>query len=298
MIFGEEYQRIKCMGKIKGYLVPIGGAEDKGYDKRRYKYDFFEDGILRQVIKLVENHADPRIELITTASSIPVQVDEIYRRAFAALGCDDVGHLFITSRDQADTEEHLERLNRCNCLIFSGGDQLRLSSILGGTRLMARLKSRYQNEPFVIAGTSAGAMAMCTTMIYYGSAIKAHLKGEVKFTTGFGFISNVIIDTHFEKRGRFNRLAQAVAVQPGMLGIGLAEDTGVIIYPGNRIRVIGSGIVTIVNGKTISYTNVADISDGAPISVGHMIVHILSSGDVYNITSQQLESDTTGDFTD
>lgn len=278
------------MAKIKGYLVPIGGAEDKGINNRKYRFDFFEEGILRQIVKLVELHGDPRIELITTASSIPEQVEEIYRQAFAALGCDDIGHLFITSRDHADTKEHLERIEKCNCLIFTGGDQLRLSSILGGTRLMARLKLRYQNEPFVVAGTSAGAMAMSNTMIYDGSAVKAHLKGEVKFTTGFGFISNVIIDTHFEKRGRFNRLAQAVAVQPGILGIGLAEDTGIIIYPGNRLEVIGSGIVTIVNGKTITYTNLADIEDGMPISVGHMIVHILSYGDVYNISSQQLES--------
>jgi cyanophycinase len=156
---------------------------------------------------------------------------------------------------------------------------------------MTRLKARYQTEPIVVAGTSAGAMAMSSTMIYDGSAVKAHLKGEVKFTTGFGFIPHVIIDTHFEKRGRFNRLAQAVAVQPGMLGIGLAEDTGVIIYPGNRVEVIGSGIVTVVNGKTISYTNLADIGDGRPISVEHMIVHILSHGDVYNIPAGQLELD-------
>jgi cyanophycinase len=291
MILGRQYQRENStMRKVKGYLVPIGGAEDKGSNNARHRFDFLEKGILRRVIRLVEAHADPRIELITTASSIPEQVDEIYRRAFASLGCDDVGHLFITSRDQADTKEHLERLEQCNCLIFSGGDQLRLSSILGGTRLMARLKARYQNEPFVVAGTSAGAMAMCSTMIYDGSAARAHLKGEVKFTTGFGFISNVIIDTHFEKRGRFNRLAQAVAVQPGMLGIGLAEDTGVIIYPGSRIEVIGSGIVTIVNGKTISYTNLADINDGAPISVGHMVVHILSSGDVYDIAGVQMNN--------
>jgi cyanophycinase len=251
---------------------------------------------LRQILKLVEQFDEPRIELITTASSIPEQVEQIYVRAFAALGCDDVGHLFITSREQADTKDHLERIDKCNCLIFSGGDQLRLSSILGGTRLMARVRMRYINEPFVVAGTSAGAMAMSNTMIYDGSAVRAHLKGEVKFTTGFGFISNVIIDTHFEKRGRFNRLAQAVAVQPGILGVGLAEDTGVIIYPGYRLEVIGSGIVTIVNGRTISYTNLADIGNGMPISVEHMIVHILSRGDVYNIPAQILEKETPDDL--
>jgi cyanophycinase len=284
------------MPKIKGFLVAIGGAEDKGSEPsakrvQKHRIDFLEEGILRQVVRLVERYDKPKIELITTASSIPDVVEKIYRQAFAALGCEDLDHLFITRREQADIPEHLERIEKCNCLIFSGGDQLRLSSILGGTKLMARVKYRYVNEPFVVAGTSAGAMAMSNTMIYDGSAVKAHLKGEVKFTTGFGFISNVIIDTHFEKRGRFNRLAQAVAVQPGILGIGLAEDTGIIIYPGPRLEVIGSGIVTIVNGKTIDYTNLPDIEDGMPISVEHMIVHILSNGDVYSISSQQLEKD-------
>jgi len=282
------------MPKSKGFLVAIGGAEDKGNEPparraQKHRIAFLKEGILRQIVRLVERFDTPRIELITTASSIPDVVEKIYKDAFSILGYEDVGHLFITRREQADTAEHLERIEKCNCLLFSGGDQLRLSSILGGTRLMARLKYRFVNEPLVVAGTSAGAMAMPSTMIYDGSAVKAHLKGEVKFTAGFGFTSNLIIDTHFEKRGRFNRLAQAVAIQPGILGIGLAEDTGVIISPGGRLEVIGSGIVTIVNGKTMEYTNLADIEDGMPISVEHMIVHILSRGEIYNIPGQQLE---------
>lgn len=282
------------MQKIKGFLVPIGGAEDKGVNYRRKtilrtRFDFLEEGTLRQIVKLLGSYSEPRIELITTASSIPDKMEKTYRKALDKLGCTNVGHLYITSRDQVDSPEFLNKIMNCNCVIFTGGDQLRLSSILGGTKLMARLKQRYLNEPFVVAGTSAGAMAMSATMIYDGDAKKAHLRGEVKFTTGFGFIPNAIIDTHFEKRGRFNRLAQAVAVQPGILGIGLAEDTGVIIASGNRLEVIGSGIVTILNGKTISYTNLADIGDGMPISVEHIIVHILSCGDVYNMSTQQLE---------
>ena len=274
------------MAKNKGYLVAIGGAEDKGGpyqgNRRQYRFDFFEEGILRQIIRLVEQQGKPRIELITTASSIPDTVEKTYRTAFAALGVPEIGHLFITSRDHVDTREHLDRIERCNCLILSGGDQLRLSSILGGTRLLARLKQRYVTEPFVVAGTSAGAMVMSTTMIYDGNATRAHLKGEIKFTTGFGLISNVIIDTHFEKRGRFNRLAQAVAIQPGILGIGLAEDTGIIIYPHHRLEVIGSGIVTLVNGQTITSTNLVEIQEGMPISVENLTVHILACGDKYS----------------
>jgi cyanophycinase len=212
-----------------------------------------------------------------------------YRTAFEKLGCKDVQHLFITSREQVDTTENIERINKCNCVIFTGGDQLRLSSIVGGTKLMSRIKSRYLNETFVVAGTSAGAMAMGASMIYDGNATRAHLKGEIKFSTGFSFVSNLIIDTHFEKRGRFNRLAQAVAVQPGVLAVGLAEDTGIIISEGKKFQVIGSGIVTILNGRTIAYTNLPEIEDRMPISVEHIVVHILSEGDLYNMASEQVE---------
>ncbi|WP_205509550.1 cyanophycinase [Longitalea arenae] len=277
---------------VKGFLVPIGGAEDKGIDyiktaSEKARFDFFEAGILRQIVKLVEQVGSPRIELITTASSFPEKMEETYCKAFGKLGCDNMGHLFITHRDQVDTEEHLERIEACNCIIFTGGDQLRLTSILGGTELLACIKRRYQEERIVVAGTSAGAMAMGGTMIYDGNAIKAHLKGEIKFSTGFEFISNVIIDTHFEKRGRFNRLAQAVAVQPGILGIGLAEDTGMIITGGHYLEVIGSGIITILDGKNITYTNLIDISERMPISVENIVVHILSQGEKYDLITHE-----------
>ncbi len=281
------------MAEIKGFLVPIGGAEDKGIDYIRTatentRFDFFEAGILRQIVKLVEAKVGtPKIELITTASSFPEKMEETYCKAFGKLGCDNMRHLFITHREQVDTEEHLQRLEECNCIIFTGGDQLRLTSILGGTEMLACIKRRYQEEPIVVAGTSAGAMAMGNTMIYDGNATRAHLKGEIKFSTGFDFISNVIIDTHFEKRGRFNRLAQAVAVQPGILAFGLAEDTGMIISSGNHIEVIGSGIITVLNGKNITYTNLIDIPERMPISVENIIVHILSQGEKYDLTTNQ-----------
>lgn len=280
------------MTDIKGFLIPIGGAEDKGSNynqgsKSKKKFDFFEAGILRQIVKIVEQQGTPQIELITTASSYPEEMEQTYCEAFGKLGCKNMGHLFITHRDQVDTGEHMERVRHCNCVIFTGGDQLRLTSILGGTELLNCIKSRYMNEPIVVAGTSAGAMAMGGMMIYDGNATKAHLKGEIKFSTGFDFIQNVIIDTHFEKRGRFNRLAQAVAVQPGILGIGLAEDTGMIISEGCHIEVIGSGIVTVVDGKTITYSNLIDIADRMPISVENIVVHILSGGEQFDLTTNR-----------
>lgn len=278
----------------KGYLIAVGGAEDKGTDlekgiMERNKLNFFELGILKSIISLTQKKS-PRVEVITTASSIPDEVGDNYKNAFMKLGCNDVGHLRIRNREDASSAENLSRLSACDCIMFSGGNQLRLSSIFGGTEFLDILKRRYQEEPnFAIGGTSAGAMAMSNTMIYEGSASLAHLKGEVKMTTGLGFLQNVIIDTHFDKRGRFNRLAQAVAAQPGAIGIGIGEDTGIVVTEGHSLCAIGSGSVIIIDGKNIEYNNIADIKFGSPISVENIMVHIMSSGDVYNLTTRKYE---------
>lgn len=276
-----------------GHLIAIGGAEDKGTDLekgilQRNRLNFFELGILKNIVSLITSGA-PHVEVITTASSIPDEVAENYKDAFRKLGCNNVGHLRIRNREEASNPEYLERLKTCNCVMFSGGNQLRLSSIFGGTKFLDLLKKRYQEEDFPIGGTSAGAMAMSSTMIYEGSAALAHLKGEVKITTGLGLLQDVIIDTHFDKRGRFNRLAQAVAAQPGAIGIGLGEDTGVIVSQGHSLQAIGSGSVVIIDGKNIEFNNIADIKFGAPISVENIIVHIMSKGDVYNLQTRQYE---------
>lgn len=276
----------------KGYLVSVGGAEDKGTETEKGfqqsdKLRFFELGILKNILKLIKDVDSPTVEVITTASSIPDEVAENYREAFSKLGCTNIGHMRIRTREDATKAEYIERLKACNCIMFSGGNQLRLSSIFGGTEFLDILKQRYYNEPFVIAGTSAGAMAMSNTMIYEGNAAHAHLKGEVKITTGLGLMQNVIIDSHFDKRGRFNRLAQAVAAYPGAIGIGLGEDTGVIVTNGTELVAVGSGSVVIVDGKFIDYNNIADIEFGQPISVENIIVNIMSSGDVYQLDTRK-----------
>lgn len=281
------------MAYPKGHLIAVGGAEDKGTDLekgivQRNRLNFFELGILKNIAGLIPQK-NPIVEVITTASSIPDEVAENYVDAFSKLGCTNVGHLRIRNREDASLPENLERLRACNCIMFSGGNQLRLSSIFGGTEFLDILKERYENEDFPIGGTSAGAMAMSSTMIYEGSAALAHLKGEVKITTGLGLLQNVIIDTHFDKRGRFNRLAQAVAAQPGAIGIGLGEDTGVVVSEGYSMKAIGSGSVVIIDGRNIEYNNIADIKFGAPISVENIIVHIMSKGDVYNLKTRKYE---------
>ena len=272
----------------KGKLLAIGGAEDKGSDLesgevKRNNLNFFELGILRRIVEETGG-PDSRIEVVTTASMIPFEVGDNYLNAFGKIGCTDIGVLNIRNRADAMNEEYLERIRHCDAVMFSGGNQLRLTSTFGGTHFLQILLERYnEEENFLVAGTSAGAMAMSNTMIYEGNATKAHLKGEVKITTGLGFMDDVIFDSHFEKRGRFGRLAQAVASNPSCIGIGLGEDTGMLVTGGNNMEAIGSGLVVILDGHDIRHSNIADIPDGNPISIENMKVHFCEKGNGYKV---------------
>ncbi len=273
----------------KGKLIAIGGAEDKGTDiedVNRNNLNFFELGILRRI---VEEAGGPlsRIEVITTASTIPFEVGDNYLNAFGKIGCTNIGLMHIRNRADTNEADYLQRIATCDAVMFSGGNQLRLSVTDGGTQFLSIIKKRYQEEAFVVAGTSAGAMAMSQTMIYEGNAAKAHLKGEVKMTTGLGFLDAVIIDSHFEKRGRFGRLAQAVACNPSCIGIGLGEDTGMLITEGNKMEAIGSGCVIIVDGHDVSFSNIADIPDGNPYSLENLRVHICEKGNGYLLNERK-----------
>ncbi len=218
---------------------------------------------------------------------IPYEVGEHYLNAFGRIGCTNVDVMHIRNRQDAMKAEYLDRIGNCDAVMFSGGNQLRLSANNGGTEFLRIIKRRYQEENFVVAGTSAGAMAMSNTMIYEGNATRAHLKGEVKITTGLGFISTLIIDSHFEKRGRFGRLAQAVAGNPGCIGIGLGEDTGMLITEGNKMEAIGSGLVVIIDGHDIMHSNFADIPDGNPVSIENIKVHFCEKGNGYLINERK-----------
>jgi len=272
----------------KGYLIAIGGAEDKGEKERQFDL-YHESAILRNVVDIIQQHKEPcTVGVVTTASSMPAEVSVIYETAFRKLGITTVEHFDILQREDADSEEVLDRFAQCSGIFFTGGDQLKLASRLGGTDFLNKTKERYYNEPFVVAGTSAGAMALSNIMISGGSATKAHLKGRVKISIGFNFLDNVIIDTHFNARGRFNRLAQVVATQPDMLGIGLEDDTGIIIRQGYDSQIIGYGTVTILDGKHITDTNVTVVNDGHPISLKNMIVHLLCKNESFNIKTRSL----------
>lgn len=279
------------MSHPKGKLIAVGGAEDKGTDLEtgeinRNNLNFFELGILRRFVEECGG-ATASIEVITTASTIPIEVGNNYLNAFGKIGCTNVGVLNIRNREDAMRDEMIERIKKCNGVMFSGGNQLRLSATFGGTDFLKILLHRYHNENFVIAGTSAGAMAMSNTMIYEGNATRAHLKGEVKMTTGLGLMDNVIFDSHFEKRGRFSRLAQAVSANPGCIGIGLGEDTGMLVTEGNKMEAIGSGLVIIIDGHAIRHNNIADIPEGNPISVEGLKVHFCEKGNGFVVNDRR-----------
>lgn len=189
----------------------------------------------------------------------------------------------ILSRETANSDLICNRLKNADIVMFTGGDQLRLTSILGGTNFHNLLEDKYLNHEFLIAGTSAGAAACSTNMIYQGSASEALLKGEIKITSGLGLIDDVIIDTHFVHRGRIGRLFQAVVGNPRVLGIGLGEDTGLLITQGKLMEAIGSGLVMLVDGRKIDQTNITQINMGEPISISNLIVHVLAKGDKYNL---------------
>lgn len=287
------------MQQPSGKLIAIGGAEDKGTVPEKGELqklsnlNFIELGILNRIVQESGGTA-AKIEVITTASMIPNEVGENYLNAFGKIGCTDVSVMNIRNRADVVIPEFIERIRNCDAVMFSGGNQLRLSTIFGGTQLLQLMLQRYHNDAaFVVAGTSAGAMAMSNTMIYEGNATRAHLKGEVKITTGLGFMDDVVFDSHFEKRGRFNRLSQVVATNPSCLGIGLGEDTGMLITHGNKMEAIGSGCVIIIDGYDIRYSNIADVPDGSPFSIENLKVHVCEKGNGYLVNKRDFLSQAT-----
>jgi cyanophycinase len=275
---------------IKGKLVIIGGAVDKGsftetdLDKNASKnLNFFEEGILKRILIESKHNKESRIEVITTASKIPREIGPEYVKALNYLGATNVDVLHIEKREQATETSVLERLIAADVVMFTGGDQLRLTSILGGTKFHDILLDKYKNEDFIYAGTSAGAAAASNNMIYQGSSSEALLKGEVKITSGLGLIDDVVIDTHFVQRGRIGRLFQAVVGNPKTLGIGLGEDTGLLITNGKDMEAIGSGLVILVDGREIKDTNLTQVELGQPISINHLVTHVMSKNDNFNL---------------
>lgn len=271
--------------------MAIGGNEDKGTypnprSRKKYYLDFFELGILKRFLQEIPAQK-PHIEVITTASMIPEEVGERYQSAFGILGVHDVALMHIRSEQDAQAPEYLERLKKADGVMFSGGDQSRITRMFLHTPLLEVLRHRYWHEDFVIAGTSAGAMAMSRIMIKGGSATESLMRGSVKIGEGLNLISGVIIDTHFVIRGRFGRLLEAVVTHPRTIGVGLGEDTGILLTEGHVIETIGSNLVVVADGHHVQYTNVHEIEKGRPIAIDNMVMHVLAKGNLYDFSSRR-----------
>jgi len=274
---------------IKGTLIPIGGNEDKGVEESElYSLEFIDDGILFHVVR-ESGGIDANIVIIPTASSIPVEVGENYMTAFTKLGCKNVTVLDIRSEEDSKKQTSIDLIKKANCVMFSGGNQSKITDKIGGTTIHTILMNRYKNESgFVIAGTSAGAMVMANKMIAGGSATEAFIKGAVTMYNGLGLIPELIIDTHFIKRGRFGRQSEAVAKFPNLIGIGLAEDTGMIIKNGENCTMIGSGMAIVFDGSNLTHNNEKVLDEGTPMTMANLTVHVLSNGDLFNVKTRKV----------
>jgi cyanophycinase len=277
---------------IKGILVAVGGNEDKGTGEaalhvKEFSHKFNTSGILYRILSEIKI-PDSTIEVVTTASSIPEEVGHNYVEAFKKLGYTKVALMNPSNKYEAERPAILERISNAGCILFSGGDQFKLACVLNDTLFTKLVHDRYVNDEVVIAGTSAGAMAMPDQMIYPGMASSNMQEKEVRLYQGLSLIYNAMIDTHFLVRGRFRRLAVAVANNPHNIGIGIEEDTGIIIREGNKIETIGSGLVTILDGRNIKNSNLTVERVDHDIFIENMIVHLLHAGNHFTLRNKKI----------
>ncbi len=276
--------------QAKGILIPVGGNEDKGHEENEmYTLEFIQEGILFHIVREAGG-VNSRIVVIPTASSIPVEVCETYRQAFEKLGCLHVDFLDIRTREEAEDPNAIALVKAADCVMFTGGDQSKITNFIGDTILHKILIERYSNEKFVIAGTSAGAMCMSEEMITGGNSSESFRKGVVGMGRGMRFTPNLIIDSHFIHRGRFGRLMEAVARFPQLIGIGLAEDTGLIIRNNSEFEVIGSGMVILFDGRNILHNNIDLLKVGTPMTLTNMTTHVLANGDKFDLNTRVIKA--------
>ncbi|MEW9121099.1 MAG: cyanophycinase [Thermotaleaceae bacterium] len=256
------------------YLVIIGGAEDKKTHKV----------ILKKLLELTQKK-DPSFVVITTATQHPKEAGEQYKQVFKSIGIEKTQVLNIESREDANHQEMIEEMLKGDCIFFSGGDQLRISSILGGTQIHENLHKAV-NLGKVIAGTSAGASMMSEIMVVEGADKEAPSRCTIKMAPGMGLIEGVIIDQHFNQRGRIGRLLSAIAQNPHSLGIGIDENTAIVVNHKGEFEVIGSGVVTVIDGRTIEFSNTCEQYPNEPLAITNVKLHVLPNEYGYSIANK------------
>ena len=263
----------------KGKLLLIGGHEQR--EKAGPSHEQSPEFILQRFVDELPKKGT--IVVIPTASEEPEVSAQDYVALFNSFGIKHVEVLLVQNREDANSQPALNMLDRAHGIMFTGGDQLRLTALLGGTLLLERLTERYLREPLVIAGTSAGATAMSTPMIYQGRNDAGFVKDEIHITTGLQLLRDVAIDTHFIARGRIVRMAQIIATNPGCIGLGLEEDTAVLITKGNELEVIGNGIVVLLDGHECTANTIYAVQPGEVFSIRDLRLHLLAKGQRFTL---------------
>lgn len=257
--------------KVSGNLIIIGGAEDKKGDK--------------EILKRVAKYIDPKNEkliIATIATQYPEKSYENYKNIFSNLGVENIDKLDISNREEAFKKENIDLIKDASSLFFTGGDQLRITSMIGGTPVYDAIKNLCINGG-LIAGTSAGASVMSDTMIVEGEDDESPHKCTLKMSPGLGLVNNIIIDQHFAQRGRIGRLLTAIAQNPEVLGIGIDEDTAIVVSDKGTAEVIGSGAVYFIDGSSISYSNVSEQYSDEILSMFNVKIHVLKEGNRFNL---------------
>jgi cyanophycinase len=270
----QSKQNGATKGVPKGTLIIIGGHEDHEGE--------------RVILKEVAAHVKGgRMVLATVASHQPEGYFEKYRKSFSELGVIELTELYVEDRIEAAREDKFKAVDKAHAVFFSGGDQLRITSQIGDTPIFNRVHEIY-HEGGVIAGTSAGASVMSETMLVTGKNSASFRVGELHMAPGLGLLPNVIIDQHFAERGRIGRLLGAVSQNPRVLGIGIDEDTAIVVN-GGRFRVIGSGAVYVVDGSGVTHSNIAEAKPDDALSIYDLRLHVLSSGDTFSLGKRRPE---------
>jgi cyanophycinase len=266
----RKYQLENDCPTPSGTLMIIGGGKER-------------EAILKDFVKLIKVD-QPIIELITTAGSADIEdTYNEYKEIFERLIPCKVNHIHHDRREDIEDEQVEARIKAAHAVFIAGGDQLKLTSIYGGTGLLFLLKHRYIYEGLLVGGTSAGAMVLSTPMIFAGTGADEMIAGEVKITTGFEFLRDVCIDTHFVARGRVVRLAQVIATNLSTTGWGIEEDTAVIVENGTTGRVAGKGVVLVIDGKESFGNNVTEFDARQAISIRNLKMSILGRDETFDI---------------
>lgn len=261
-------------GQRRGWIVPIGGAEDKESRRR----------ILKRFVQICGGR-DARIVIIPTASRL-ADTGQRYEDLFDRLECGSAVSIDFQTREDGEREDYLRALEGATGVFFTGGNQLRITTIMGGTSA-SRLIRGGNARGLHVAGTSAGASILSEHMIAFGKEGSSPRAGSVRLAPGLGLTNRFIIDQHFRQRDRLGRLTAALAYNPFAIGIGLDEDTAAFIGPDNTLEVEGSGAITVVDAGGMTFSSMADVRQTEGVCLLGLTVHILTAGATFNLHTRQ-----------